>query len=44
VPLPPNSAAHDAIAVEASMVRLSRSDARQWQQLPKRCSADDLGV
>jgi putative endopeptidase len=31
-----NSTAHDAIAVEASMARLSRSDARQSQQLPKR--------
>jgi predicted metalloendopeptidase len=30
-----NSTAHDAIAVEASMARLSRSDARQPQQLPK---------
>ena len=31
-----NSTAHDAIAVEASMARLSQSDARQPQQLPKR--------
>ena len=31
-----NSTAHDAIAVEASMARLSRSDARQPQQLPTR--------
>ena len=31
-----NSTAHDAIAVEASMAQLSRSDARQPQQLPKR--------
>jgi hypothetical protein len=30
-----NSTAHDAIAVEATMARLSRSDARQPQQLPK---------
>ena len=31
-----DSTAHEAIAVEASMARLSRSDARQSQQLPKR--------
>ena len=31
-----NSTAHDAIAVEATMARLSRSDARQSQQLPNR--------
>jgi hypothetical protein len=30
-----NSTAHAAIAVEATMARLSRSDARQPQQLPK---------
>jgi hypothetical protein len=30
-----NSTAHAAIAVEATMARLSRSDARQSQQLPK---------
>jgi predicted metalloendopeptidase len=30
-----NSTAHDAIAVEARIERLSRSDARQLQQLPK---------
>ena len=30
-----NSTAHDAIAVEVTMARLSRSDARQSQQLPK---------
>ncbi len=30
-----NSTAHDAIAVEATMARLSWSDARQLQQLPK---------
>jgi hypothetical protein len=30
-----NSTAHDAIAVEAAMARLLRSDARQPQQLPK---------
>ena len=29
------STAHDAIAVEATMARLLRSDARQPQQLPK---------
>ncbi len=29
-----NSTAHDAIAVEARVERLSRSDARQSQQLP----------
>jgi hypothetical protein len=29
-----NSTAHDAIAVEATMARLSRFDARQSQQLP----------
>ena len=31
-----NSTAHAAIAVEAAMARLSRSDARQPQQLPNR--------
>ncbi len=30
-----NSTAHDVIAVEATMERLSRSDVRQSQQLPK---------
>ena len=30
-----NSTAHDAIAVEAAMARLLRSDARQSQRLPK---------
>ena len=30
-----NSTAHAAIAAEATMARLSRSDARQPQQLPK---------
>ena len=30
-----NSTAHDAIAVEAAMARLLRSDARQSQLLPK---------
>jgi hypothetical protein len=30
-----NSTAHDAIAVEATMARLSRSSARQSQQLSK---------
>jgi hypothetical protein len=30
-----SSTAHAAIAVEATMARLSRSDARQSQQLPK---------
>jgi hypothetical protein len=30
-----NSTAHAAIAVEATMARLSRSDARPSQQLPK---------
>ena len=31
-----NSTAHDAIAVEATMAWLSRSDAHQSQQLPNR--------